>query len=120
MKSLFIIFVCFVLTACIYNQHTNEQRTGTSVSSQKVAMVEPGKTTKQWILANFGIPARTVSDKDGFEVFEYVSERTKKTHKSFIFLFNIDSKEEIEDRVMRVVLRNDLVESVDLIDTDEG
>jgi endo-1,4-beta-mannosidase len=115
MKHLFILFTCFMLTACIYNQHTNEQRTGTSVSSQKVAMVESGKTTKQWILVNFGILASIVSDKDGFEVFEYVSERTKKTHKSFIFLFNIDSKEEIEDGVMRVVLRNDVVESIDLI-----
>ena len=112
MKRLFALLPCLLLTACVYSQHTDEHHKGTSVSPQQIALIEVGKTTKQWVLTNLGIPDRTQSDKDGLEVFEYVSEHTQKSNKSFIFLFHIDSEKDISHKVTRVVIRNNLVESV--------
>jgi outer membrane protein assembly factor BamE (lipoprotein component of BamABCDE complex) len=112
MKLLALLASCFLLTACVYSQHTNEHHSGASVSSQQIAQIEMGKTTKQWVLSNLGIPNRTQADKDGLEVYEYQSERTEKSNKTFIFLFNVDSDKVISRKVTRVVMRNGVVEAV--------
>lgn len=112
MKVLVLLASCLLLTACVYSQHTNEKYQGTRVSQQQVALIETGKTNKQWVLANIGIPDRTQADKDNYEVFEYVSERVEKSNKSFIFLFDVDSDKVLSRNVTRIVMRNGIVESV--------
>jgi outer membrane protein assembly factor BamE (lipoprotein component of BamABCDE complex) len=116
MKRLLILIPCIALSACVYNQHTNEHHQGANISSQQVATVEVGKTTKQWILTNFGIPDRTQQDKDGLEVFEYVHERTEKSNKTFIFLFDIDSDKVVSRKVTRVVMRDGVVVGINTSD----
>ena len=117
MKRLLLLIPCIALSACVYNQHTNEHHKGTDISSQQVATIEAGKTTKQWVLTNFGIPDRTQVEKDGLEVFEYVYERTQKSNKSFIFLFDIDSDKVASRKVTRVVMRDGIVQGVNLSDS---
>lgn len=112
MKKLLVLIPCILLSACVYNQHTHEHRKGTDISAQQVATIETGKTTKQWVLSNFGIPDRTQVEPDGLEVFEYVSEHTKKSNKTFIFLFDIDSDKVVDRKVTRVVMRNGIVVEV--------
>lgn len=112
MKGLLLLVSCVLLTACVYSQHTSQHSHGTNINQQQVAQIETGKTNKQWVLANLGIPDRSQSDKDGLEVFEYIQENTEKTEKSFIFLFNIESEKEIKRKVTRIVMRNAIVESV--------
>ena len=109
MKKLLVLMSCVMLSACVYNQHSHEDHKGVYVSQQQIASVEVGKTTKQWVLTNFGIPDRTQVEKDGLEVFEYISERTKKSNKTFIFLFDIDSDKVIDKKVTRVVMRDEVV-----------
>ena len=116
MKYLLTLIACFSLTACVYSQHTNVNHKGASISSQQIALIESGKTTKQWVLTNLGIPDRTQTDKDGLEVFEYVSEQTQKSNKSFIFLFHIESEKDVSRKVTRVVMRNAVVESINVSD----
>ncbi len=116
MKKLLVILSCLALSACVYSQHSHEDKKGVEVSSQQVASLEPGKTTKQWVLTNLGIPDRTQVEKDGLEVFEYVSERTQKSNKSFIFLFNIDSDKMVDRKVTRVVMRDGIVVGVNTKD----
>ncbi len=112
MKSLLILASCFFLSACVYNQHTHEDKKGTNISAQQMATIEAGKTTKQWVLTNLGIPDRTQVEKDGLEVFEYVSEHTKKSNKTFIFLFDIDSDKVVDRKVTRIVMRDGVVVGV--------
>ena len=83
---------------------------------QQIAQIETGKTTKQWVLTNLGIPDRTQADKDGLEVFEYQSQHSEKSNKTFIFLFNVDSDKVISRKVTRVVMRNGIVETVNTND----
>lgn len=116
MKRLLILIPCIALSACVYNQHTNERSKGADISQQQVATIEIGKTNKQWVLTNFGIPDRTQVEKDGLEVFEYVHERTETSNKAFIFLFDIDSDKVISRKVTRVVMLNGIVVSTNTSD----
>lgn len=109
MKRLLLFIPFFLLSACVYNQHTKDYRKGTDISAQQIAAVEIGKTTKQWVLTNFGIPERTQAEKDGLEVFEYVNEHTATSNKTFIFLFNIDSDKVVDKEVTRLVFRDNVV-----------
>ena len=111
-KNIMVVVMCLVLGACVYSQHNKEEVSGTEISAEQLAKVELGKTTKQWVLTNFGIPERTLSQADDLEVFEYKSGIKKTAHSSFIFLFKIDSEEVGAQKVTRIVMRKDIVESV--------
>ena len=112
MKNFLILIPCLTLTACVYQQGTSQHHQGTSVSQQQVGLIQSGKTTKQWVLTNLGIPDRSQTERDGLEVFEYISDHTEKSNKTLLFVFNIDAEKEISHQVTRVVMRNDVVESV--------
>ncbi len=109
MKRFLLLIPFLMLSACVYNQHTKDYRKGTNISPQQIAAIEIGKTNKQWVLTNFGIPERTQVEKDGLEVFEYVNEHTATSNKSFIFLFNIDSDKVVDREVTRIVFRDNVV-----------
>ncbi|HWV14526.1 MAG TPA: hypothetical protein VN030_03765 [Cellvibrio sp.] len=117
MKKALLLIICFSLSACVYTQHNKDRREGTLLSPQQLAAIEIGKTNRQWVLTNLGVPERTQSEKDGLEVFEYVSGHTKTSEKKFIFLFDINSEKDVYKRVTRLVMRNGIVETV--VDRDE-
>jgi outer membrane protein assembly factor BamE (lipoprotein component of BamABCDE complex) len=112
MKSLVSVAACVLLCSCVYSQHNYDHTKGSSVKQEQLVQIESGKTTKQWVLANLGIPDRTQVDKDGLEVFEYVREKSTTSSKTFIFLFDIKSEKDISKTLTRVVMRNGIVETV--------
>lgn len=111
-KATLLLIACFSLCACVYSQRSYENNKGSNIKQEQVVQIESGKTTKQWVLANLGIPDRTQVDKDGLEVFEYVREKSTTSSKTFIFLFDIKSEKDISKSLTRVVMRNGVVESV--------
>jgi outer membrane protein assembly factor BamE (lipoprotein component of BamABCDE complex) len=116
-KSILVVILCFALSACVYSQHNKEVASGTEISAAQLQQIELGKTTKQWVLSNFGIPERTYSEPDGaqaadLEVFEYTSDIKKTANSSFIFLFDIDSEKVSAQKLTRIVMRKGIVESV--------
>ena len=113
MKNIFLLILCLTVSGCIYSQHTSERSQGTRISPQQLAAIELGKTNRQWILTNLGIPERTHSE-EGLEVFEYVSDQRHTSEKYFIFLFKINSEKDISQKLTRVVMRNGIVEAVTL------
>jgi outer membrane protein assembly factor BamE (lipoprotein component of BamABCDE complex) len=116
MKRLLALVPFLALTACVYVQDSHTRDKGTEVSQQQVAKVEPGKTTKEWVLTNLGTPDRIHSEKDGLEVFEYISERTERSDSKFFLLFSVQSDKTISKKVTRVVMRNGIVESINTTD----
>lgn len=104
------------LSACIYVQDSHTRNHGTEVNKQQVALVEPGKTDKAWILLHLGTPDRINSDKDGTEIYEYVSERTERSERKFILLFSVESDKVVARKITRVVLKNGIVESINTVD----
>ncbi len=116
MKRLLALIPCLALTACVYVQDSHMHSRGTEVSKQQLTEVVPGKTDKEWILKNFGTPDRIQADKDGLEVYEYVSNRSERSKKKFILLFSIESDKVVARKVTRVVMRNGVVESINTTD----
>lgn len=112
MKKLLLAVSCLALCACVYSQHDYDHSKGANVKQEQLVQIESGKTNKQWVLANLGIPDRTQVEKDGLEVFEYVREKSTTSSKTFIFLFDIKSEKDISKTLTRVVMRNGIVESV--------
>ena len=74
--------------------------------------MEPGSTTKEWVLTNLGTPDRIHAERNGIEVYEYVSERMQHMERKFIILFSVESDRVVSRKVTRVVLRDGIVESV--------
>jgi len=116
MKRLLVLIPLFALTACVYVQDSHLRNKGTEVSKEQAALVVLGKTEKSWVLANLGTPDRIQADKDGIEVYEYISERRNRSEKKFILLFSIESDTVISRQVTRVVMRNGVVESIKTTD----
>ena len=117
MKRALILIPMLALTACVYVQDSHIRDKGTQVNQQTVAKVEPGKTNKEWVLSNLGTPDRIQSEKDGLEVYEYISERNERSESKFFLLFSVESDKTVSKKVTRVVMRNGIVES---INTNEG
>jgi outer membrane protein assembly factor BamE (lipoprotein component of BamABCDE complex) len=116
MKRLLAVIPFFALTACVYVQDSHTRNKGTEVSQNQVAKVEPGKTTKEWILSNLGTPDRIHAEKDGLEVYEYVSERNERTESKFFLLFSVESDKTVAKKVTRVVMTKGIVDSITTTD----
>jgi predicted esterase YcpF (UPF0227 family) len=91
MKKLIVILACIVMTACVYTQNTYQNESN-NIDKQKMVQIETGKTDKQWIIANLGMPDKIQSNQDGTEIYEYVNERKVKSDKRFIFYSRLTRK----------------------------
>ena len=116
MKRLMLLIPALALTACVYVQDSHTHRKGSEVSQQTVAQVEPGKTTKDWVLTNLGTPDRIHAEKDGLEVYEYISERREHIESKFILLFSVKTDKVVDKKVTRVTMRSGVVESITTTD----
>ncbi len=112
MKRVLAFLPAILLSACVYTQDSHVRTHGNEVSKQELTLVEPGKTDKDWVLRHLGTPDRIQADKDGVEVYEYISERTERLERKFILLFSMESDKVISRRITRVMLRNGVVESI--------
>ena len=112
MKQVAALVLCASLTGCVYVQDTHSHQKGSSVSKEQVALVQPGKTDREWVLKNLGTPDRIQSDRDGLEVFEYVSEKRQHVERKFILLFSVKDDNVVSQQTTRVVLRNGVVDSI--------
>lgn len=110
-----LMLLMAALTGCVYVQDSHSRRKGTEVSKEQAALVQPGKTNREWVIKNLGTPDRIQADKDGHEVFEYVSEQREHSERRFIILFSIESDAIVSTRTTRVVLKDGIVQSIDMM-----
>lgn len=114
-RTLLMIISLFFMSACVYTQNTY-QKESNNIDKQKMVQIETGKTDKQWIIANLGMPDRIQSNQDGTEIYEYVNERKVNSDKRFIFLFSINSEKVIAKRTLSVAFKNNIVNAVNTQD----
>jgi outer membrane protein assembly factor BamE (lipoprotein component of BamABCDE complex) len=112
MKRLLVLIPMILLSACVYVQSTHVRNKGVEINKQQVALIEPGKTDKAWVLHNIGTPDRIEADNSGIEVYEYISERTERSEKKFFLLFSVESDKIVSRRTTRVTFHNSIVESI--------
>jgi outer membrane protein assembly factor BamE (lipoprotein component of BamABCDE complex) len=115
MKKMMLILISVFMTACVYTQNTYQNESN-NIDKQKMVQIETGKTDKQWIINNLGMPDKIQSNRDGTEIYEYVNERKVNSDKRFIFLFSINSEKVIAKRILSVTFKNGIVDSVNTRD----
>jgi outer membrane protein assembly factor BamE (lipoprotein component of BamABCDE complex) len=87
----------FLLAGCLVTSSSQTRETGTAVSSSTLGQVEPGVTTKDWLLATLGLPtSRTAVDNQGnVEIFSYRHEVVR-TSRGKVFLLFSGSSNSVE------------------------
>ena len=110
MKSVLLILFSLLMTACVYTQNTHQDQSN-HIDKQKMVQIKVGKTDKQWIISNMGMPDKIQSGKDGLETYEYINESKLKSDRSFIFLFSIKSEKITTKRILSINFKNNIVES---------
>lgn len=111
MKSFLLVVISLLMTACVYTQNTHQDQSN-HIDKQKMVQIEVGKTDKQWIINNMGMPDKIQSGKDGLETYEYINESKIKSDRTFIFLFSIKSEKVTSKRILNINFKNNIVESV--------
>ena len=84
------------ITVVSHESHRTLKTAGKPISDEVLGQIQPGVTTKEWVLAALGAPTNEVKLNDGVEILEY--EYGRETRTSFEFLFLIDSETSKETR----------------------
>lgn len=115
MKKLILIAFSLFMTACVYTQNTHQDQNN-AIDKQKLVQIEVGKTDKQWVINNMGMPDKIHSNSEGNEIYEYVNETKIKSTRKFIFLFSINSEKVTAKRILSLTLKNGVVDAINTRD----
>lgn len=74
-----------VLGGCIHGSSSSIE-SGTRVGSRTFERIVPGETTKDWVRATLGEPARRATYEDGNELWVYNYSKTEKSKGSFLII----------------------------------
>ena len=107
MKKALSILIIVLLTGafpsgCMISHRSNEssdRSSGCAISRERLDRVEPGVTTKEWVIDNFGDPDREKHLQDGEDVMIYENTRHKSSHFSIFLIFNSHTSEDIKESV---------------------
>ena len=75
------------LTGCLITSRNHEDLTGTEVNDATFNRIEPGTTTRQWILGTLGQPTTQTTLEDGSELWKWSFARTRSSSGSLLFVF---------------------------------
>ncbi len=76
-----------LLGGCLISSHSNESFTGTQVSEETFSRIEPGVTTKQWVLGTLGEPTVNTPLEDGAELWKWTYSKCKTSNGSIFLIF---------------------------------
>ena len=99
------------LGGCVFvvesDSHT---RYGRLEGSASLDAIQPGVTTRAWVVDNLGQPSSTYLNEADNEVLRYLTVREQDTEVAFLFLFDIDVSEE-EVMTLHIEIEEDRVRS---------
>lgn len=100
-----------LLSGCLYAGGRTVREHGPQISPEVVAMLEPGETSSEWLVATFGEPQARTRLADGREILRYDTE-VRTTEGSYVLMLVASSSNTIErtcwwfelcdDRICRV------------------
>lgn len=82
-----IALLCAPMSGCLITSRNHEDFTGTEISDATFNRIEPGTTTRQWILATLGQPTTQTTLEDGSEIWKWTYSRTRSSSGSLLFVF---------------------------------
>lgn len=103
-KALSILFMVLLtgtfLTGCMINHRSHSDSSSNyPISKTQLDSVEPGVTTKEWVIENFGEPDRERHLQESKETLIYENTRHKSSHFSLFLLFNSHTSEDKKEIV---------------------
>lgn len=96
------------LPGCLIGSQSRESQTGTQVSQQTFDQIEPGSTTRQWVLGTLGEPDKKTDIGGGEELWKWSYTKTKTSSGYFLFVFG-GSSETSKSGAAYVQLKDDVV-----------
>ena len=91
-----------LLQGCMISHRSHESSDRSSdcaVSVEKLNLVEPGVTTKEWVIDNFGEPDKEKYLQDGEEILVYENTKHKSSNLSIFLIFNSHTSEDIKESI---------------------
>jgi hypothetical protein len=82
------------LPGCLISSHSNESFSGTYVSEGTFGHIEPGVTTRQWLLGSLGEPTTRTQLESGQELWKWSFTKTKASSGAILFVFGGSSRSE--------------------------
>ena len=99
------------LGGCVFVvESDSHHRYGRLHGSASLEAIQPGVTSRVWVVENLGQPSSTYVNEAGNEVLRYLSVREQDTEVAFLFLFDIEVSEE-EVRTLHIEIEEDAVKS---------
>jgi outer membrane protein assembly factor BamE (lipoprotein component of BamABCDE complex) len=101
-----------IISGCLIStrQYTNQTSPGRELSKSLIKKIEPGKTTKEWVMQTFGMPTRQRTFDNGEETWEY--ERSYRTESETHFLFLINTENVTRTRETLIIdIKDDIVQN---------
>jgi outer membrane protein assembly factor BamE (lipoprotein component of BamABCDE complex) len=93
---------------CLVGANSTTHREGNYVSQSTLNNIEPGKTSKAWIVATLGQPTTKTVLEPGHELWKYSYKETKESG-GFVFLLYAGGDTKTSDGSVFVEIQNDTV-----------
>ena len=112
MPTLFMILLSgSLLTGCMISHRSHSDSSSDySMSRTQLKSVEPGVTTREWVIDNFGEPDRERHLQEGKEILVYENTKHKSSHFSMFLLLNSHTSEDIKE-IVWFKIKDGIVES---------
>jgi hypothetical protein len=105
MKKALLLFIIMsagtFMTGCMmsHGSHTTYSSSDHAAAKGRIQSIEPGVTTKEWVVDIFGPPDREKRYQDGEELLVYENTKHTSSHFSLFLLFNSNTSEDSKETV---------------------
>ncbi|MCE2461499.1 MAG: hypothetical protein J4F38_12070 [Pseudomonadales bacterium] len=105
------IAVLLALGGCVLVVESDSRyRYGRLHGGAALDAIQPGATTRAWVVENLGQPSSAYVNEAGNEVLRYLTVREQDTEVAFFLLFDIEVSEE-EVKTLHIEIEEDCVKS---------
>jgi outer membrane protein assembly factor BamE (lipoprotein component of BamABCDE complex) len=85
-----------LVPGCLISTSSRTEYTGRHVGAETFAQIEPGKTTKDFVLATLGEPSSRATLDDGSELWKWTYRRSRSSRGSVLLLLAANNTAESE------------------------
>ena len=88
-----VMILCPIIAGCFITtrHYTNQTSPGRELSKSQIKRIEPGKTTKEWVMQTFGMPTRQWTFDEGEETWEYERSYRTEAETNVFFLIHTEN-----------------------------
>ena len=105
------LVAALALSGCVFVVESDSRyRHGALHGGSSLEAIQPGTTTRAWVMENLGAPDSAYVNESGNEVLRYLSVRERDTEVALFLIFDIDVSEE-EIKTLHVEIEADRVKS---------